>query len=205
MSFDISPTNIPQSFEEIAGELINKHHLEVNGYSIKLCDLEFYWNDGGDHADASTHEHGYESGQLRPHGSGYDLALKNSNGYGGILIRGVLKDDVPTYGPIRCADVIFKAGESLLKGGFHVQLIEKKVPSDYLLFPTVRIGLKEEGKFWNQNYRFICCRADYLCEVEGKTKLCEAIGESEVKVEDAVLKAALVTPRRKVAKPSLKE
>lgn len=185
-----------ESFESIAKLLINHHHLLVNNSKLQLCDLEFYWNDGGQHADNSTHQHDYKNGQLRPHGSGYDIVLRNERGYGGILIRGLIMDGIPTYGPIRCADKIFKSGDNLLKEGFLIKLVEKRSPSTWQVFSTPRIGLKREGEFWDKNYRFIRCSTDYLYQIEGKTKILEAI-ERRGLVDQSIIDEASRKPRRK--------
>lgn len=197
MELKVLPQQEAFSFNLIAKKLINKYVLLVNGNTIELCDLEFYWNDGNDHKDHSTHFHSYQHGQLRPHGAGYDISLRDESGYGGILIRGIIKDGIPTYGPIRSADVIFRAGANLFKEVFNIKLVEKSTPTVHPVFATTRIGLKENGEFWNENYRFIRCSADYLCEVEGKTKLCEAIRGSKLKVEELVLERALSKPSKK--------
>ena len=76
MNLQINRNSIEASFAEIAESLINNVDLKVNETLIEFCDLEFYWKGTG-HDDTNTHEHNYQNGQLRPHGSGYDIALRN--------------------------------------------------------------------------------------------------------------------------------
>jgi len=198
MILEITPAHEEKSFNQIAEVLNNKYFLKVNNTEIELCDLEFYWNDENaeGHQDINTHHHNYTNGQLRPHGSGYDIALKNDNGYGGILIRGVINSGIPTYGPIRCADVIFKTGGDLLKpGGLSISLVERKIPKNFSIFATTRVGLVKKT-YKDAHYRFLSCRADYLCEVASKTKICSDIVESDSTLKEITDKA-LETPMLK--------
>ncbi len=197
MKFEITPGNEKNDFEAIAESLINNYFLKVNDTEIELCDLEFYWNDKVNHNDENTHLHDYDNGQLRPHASGYDIALKNNNGYGGILIRGVIQSGEPTYGPIRFADVIFKAGGNLLsEESLTISLEERENPKSYPIFSTKRVGLNKET-YIAEPYRFISYRADYLCEVEQKTALCVEIKQSNGPYDLAIVEKAIKTPRRK--------
>lgn len=198
-NFEITPNDQNKNFNTIAQALINKYFLVVNNTEIELCDLEFYWKDELNHNDENTHKHDYENGQLRPHASGYDIALKNKKGSGGILIRGIIKDAEPTFGPIRCSDVIFRAGGDLLNEGFNIRLVERKKPKEYPIFSTKRVGLKKET-YKNEPYRFISYRADYLCEVEGKIALCEEIKQSDRPYNLDIVEQAIRTSRRKIKK-----
>lgn len=188
-----------KAFEKIANTLINQFTLHINGLTIELCDLEFYWNDSKEHKDKSTHPHKYTNGQLRPHGSGYDIALRNEQGFGGILIRGVIKDGAATYGPIRCADVIFKSGDNLFDNGLTIKLIERDPHprKNYIIFPTKRVGLKKEGKFWDRDYRFIACREDYLQQIDGKETICKAIEQTVSGIDPEIIRKALATRKKK--------
>ncbi len=124
MNLEITLANEAASFAKIAETLINHYHLQINKVEIEFCDLEFYWNVSS-HADTNTHSHFYQNGQLRPHPSGYDIALRNKNGYGGILIRGIMSQGIPTYGPFLSADVIFKLGADLTTNNLTIGLKEK--------------------------------------------------------------------------------
>jgi hypothetical protein len=98
MKLQINPNSVASSFSEIAESLINNYLLKVNDTLIEFCDLEFYWNEPN-HKDINTHEHNYQNGQLRPHGSAYYIALRNETGYGGILMRGVFSNSLPSLRP----------------------------------------------------------------------------------------------------------
>jgi hypothetical protein len=174
MKLQINPNSVASNFSEIAESLINNYLLKVNDTLIEFCDLEFYWNEPN-HKDINTHEHNYQNGQLRPHGSGYDIALRNGTGYGGILIRGVFSNDLPTYGPIRSADVIFRMGGHLNGSGLTISLKKKIIRTTFPVFKTKRVGLVKDDDFSTAAYRFISCRSDYLRQVEGKLALCDEI------------------------------
>lgn len=174
MNLQINPNRVEASFSEIAESLINNYRLEVNDTLIEFCDLEFYWNEPN-HKDINTHEHNYQNGQLRPHGSGYDIALRNETGYGGILIRGVFSNGLPAYGPFRSADVIFRLGRDLHGSGLTIRLEKKTSQTAFPVFKTKRVGLVKDDDFSNAAYRFISCRSDYLRQVEGKLALCDEI------------------------------
>jgi hypothetical protein len=98
MNLQINQNGVAASFSEIAESLINNYLLKINDTLIEFCDLEFYWKGTG-HQDTNTHEHNYQNGQLRPHGSGYDIALKNETSYSGILMRGVFSNGLPSLRP----------------------------------------------------------------------------------------------------------
>ncbi len=169
MNFQIR-SNSEEDFQKIAEELINHHILKVNETEIRFCDLEFYWNDGANHQDKSTHPHNYENGQLRPHSSGFDIALKNENGYGGILIRGIIVEEEAVYGPLNSAKRMLQFGAPLT-AGLHISLHEKRPAETCEIFETTRIGLgKNAGDFAERNYRFIKCDPDYLTQIPRKEK-----------------------------------
>ncbi len=196
-NLNIKPTEVFQSFQTIAHSLINNYHLQVNDTSIHLCDLEFYWNDGAGHSDPSTHEHKYLNGQLRPHGSGYDIALRNGNSYGGILIRGVMVDGEPTYGPLLSSDVIFKAGGNLFSEGFSAQLRKRVVRGDYKIVETTRVGLKSvEGNWHEKAYRFLTTNPAYLKVIKPKEAICLGIGEQYPELKHDMLNVIGYTPKK---------
>jgi hypothetical protein len=195
INFQINPNSVAASFSEIAEILINNYRIKVNDTLIEFCDLEFYWNEPN-HKDINTHEHNYQNGQLRPHGSGYDVALRNETGYGGILIRGVFSNGLSTYGPLRSADVIFRLGGNLISSGLTISLEKKNTQPTFPIFKTKRVGLVKDDDFSTAAYRFISCRSDYLRQVEGKLALCDELLKDETLREVALEALALSASKK---------
>jgi len=100
-------------FEAIAKTLFNEYLVKTKDSTYRLTEIEFYWN-SDTHKDECTYNRKYVSpntGEWFFHYSGVDIALKNeeTNGYGGILIRGIY--DINTQklfkGPMVCAMKLF--------------------------------------------------------------------------------------------------
>ena len=195
MNLEIITNSEPQTFTSIAKELINSYTLKVNDTLIELCDLEFYWN-GTNHEDLNTHKHDYSHGQLRPHISGYDIALENHHGHGGILIRGIVKEKTATYGPFLCADEIFKSAGHLGKNGLVLKLEERTEKTNHPVHATKRVNLKKES-YKDAPYRFIACRSDYLYQIADKVKICQEIQQTFKGIDPDITTKALATPKRK--------
>lgn len=97
-------------FKELAKELMNNYLLIINSAGYKITEIEFYLNNKEDNLDIFAHKHdNYQTGQLRLHTSGVDIAIKNKNFYGGILIRGLKSDEHYIEGPWRVLETIIKS------------------------------------------------------------------------------------------------
>ncbi|MDJ1503602.1 hypothetical protein [Xanthocytophaga agilis] len=112
-----SVATIGQSFDRIARELIHRWHLRVNDDLYSFTEIEFYFFKTSIHEDYATHEHEYEGYQWRGHAQGLDMTFEaTEDSDGGILIRGLRKDNVGTSasekytnGPRRVVTLLFKS------------------------------------------------------------------------------------------------
>lgn len=97
LNLSIDPSNIEQSFDQIANQLLNEYLLSVGNVHYQLTELEFYYhNKEARIEDNFAHTHGdqYKDGAWRLHGAGLDIILKKIGVYyGGILIRGIQELD----------------------------------------------------------------------------------------------------------------
>ncbi len=149
-----------EEFKNIAEILFNKYAIETKDHSYRIVELEFYWN-SSTHKDKSTYERKYvdpQQGEWFFHYSGVDIALRNENGYGGILIRGLQDINSGDFfkGPQVCTMKLFSGIKAFSKD-FSPRLIEY-IFSNEQLSKTERIGLgnnaKESG-FNKVKYRFV--------------------------------------------------
>lgn len=116
-------------FQNIADRLINQYAIKTHDSVFRMVDLEFYW-DSQTHEDKSTYPRNHvnpKSGDWFFHYSGVDIALKNENGHGGILIRGIYdtneKAEKRIYkGPMVCAMRLF-SGTSAFKRSIRTRII----------------------------------------------------------------------------------
>lgn len=100
----------PAAFREIAGLLLDRATLYVAGQPHRLTEIEIYWS-GLAHVDPFTHGdpmqqrlgawYFHRSGQRYRGGTykGLDIAFGRSEAFGGILIRGIERDDHGSAGP----------------------------------------------------------------------------------------------------------
>lgn len=149
------------TFPELADLLLNHFLLIVNQKSYRFTEIEFYWNDNKNHQDKSTylrnHTGELQPGQLFFHYSGFDIALDNDFGYGGILIRGVLDLSNGHYykGPMVSCMRIF-SGVSVFGGHMDVRLEESSLPpADIFTKPKQGLGKNAiEGGFDLKDYNY---------------------------------------------------
>ncbi|UIR54777.1 hypothetical protein LZQ00_10865 [Sphingobacterium sp. SRCM116780] len=150
------------TFAQIAELLLNHSLLTVNEKSYRLTEIEFYWNDNKDHQDKSTyirnHTENLQAGQLFFHYSGFDIAMDNEFGYGGILIRAVydLSNNKHYKGPMVSCMHIF-SGVSVFGGHMDVRLEEKSLDPPLDVFTKPKIGLGKnaiEGGFDSKDYNY---------------------------------------------------
>jgi len=110
------------------------------------------------------HNHNENAGKLRFHYSGVDITLrsKNDNGYGGILIRGImdLETNLSIAGPLKTVLEISKSFTSIFEKNI-IQFVDAIPKRDYQknvnVITTERINLKkiiEQNKYQNSKYRF---------------------------------------------------
>lgn len=149
------------TFPKIAELLLNHFLLIVNEKSYRFTEIEYYWNDSKDHQDKSTYVRNHtgklQPGQLFFHYSGFDIALDNDFGYGGILIRGVLDLSNGHYykGPMVSCMRIF-SGVSVFGGYMDLRLEESSLPpADIFTKPKQGLGKNAiEGSFDLKDYNY---------------------------------------------------
>lgn len=119
-------------FKNIADILINQYAIQTHDSVFRMIDLEFYW-DSQTHEDKSTYPRNHvnpKAGDWFFHYSGVDIALKNENGHGGILIRGIYdtneKAEKRIYkGPMVCAMRLF-SGTSAFEDSLKTRIVTHK-------------------------------------------------------------------------------
>jgi hypothetical protein len=141
-------SDINTTIKEIAESILNDYYLQLNGDSWIIVELEFYLYTGN-HQDPFVHKHSidefpfYNTGQLRSHESGIDIAISNvkTNSYGGILLRTINKEDSPTVvkGPINVQKAIIKNMGDINNSSF--QFVNRKTRKNDTVYQTPRVGL----------------------------------------------------------------
>ena len=139
-----------EEFQSIADNLLNSYAIENHEAIYRLTEIEFYWT-STNHFDDSTYKRKHvdpQNGTWFFHYSGVDIALKNESigGYGGILIRGLLrlKDNEPYKGPMVCAMKLF-SGTSVFSESIRTKIIEHQFEK-LEIKKQPRIGLGENAK-----------------------------------------------------------
>lgn len=132
-------------FERIANQLLNHHAIQNHESVYRMTEIEFYWN-SPQHNDDSTYKRKYvdpKNGEWFFHYSGVDIGLKSEkfNGYGGILIRGILciKTGKPYKGPMVCAMKLF-SGTSAFFESIQTKIIKHELEKK-VITKTPRVGL----------------------------------------------------------------
>lgn len=124
-------------------------------------EIEFYWHDEG-HKDKSTYSRKHkdpDNGQWFFHYSGVDIALKNNQGYGGILIRAIAEEGSIhklIRGPMVVAMVLF-SGYSVMQAIDTKFIYRPMNMSDGFIQESARKGLgnnASESGFADKLYRF---------------------------------------------------
>ena len=155
MKFDIDDTQIDQSFDAIAKELINEHVLIVNDQEFHFTEIEFYYFNIG-HEDIYTHRHLRRAGEWRIHNQGLDITLEGNNEKdGGILIRGLEQYGKYINGPIKALGVLFESMGSVVNTSSIV--LSKRNPVNNQIIKTFRhIPNKIQNKdFHFKKYRYL--------------------------------------------------
>lgn len=156
-----------EAFRKIAEILFNKYAIQNKESIYRLTEIEFYWT-SPTHKDESTYQRKYvnpSTGEWFFHYSGVDIALKNDeiDGYGGILIRGIIdiKSGKHYKGPQVCAMKLF-SGIDAFSGSLMTRIISYEFPQEQTR-NTVRIGLGKNAKTSGTDklpYRFIINQND---------------------------------------------
>ncbi len=150
-------------FKTIANILINHYAIQTHDSVFRMIDLEFYW-DSQTHEDKSTYPRNHvnpKAGDWFFHYSGVDIALKNENGHGGILIRGIYdtneKAEKRIYkGPMVCAMRLF-SGTSAFGDSIKTRIVTHKFDEKKQLKygPRKNLGQNAITSGTDQlNYRF---------------------------------------------------
>jgi hypothetical protein len=109
IDFKIDNSEIEKSFDRIAIDLLTKSHLIVNDKKFRITEIEFYYFHEDYHQDNYTHEHKRHEGEWRFHNQGLDITFaSDSKSDGGILIRGIVFNDVYVNGPRNIISKIFE-------------------------------------------------------------------------------------------------
>ncbi|HMO32936.1 MAG TPA: hypothetical protein PKE07_08060 [Lacibacter sp.] len=174
---DADKNSTQASFRNIATQLMNNYKLQVADKFYRVIECEFYYH-SSNHPDPYVHGHSRQKetiGEWYFHGSGLDITLSTSNGYGGILIRGIAevnKDSIipvkenAVIGPLNVCTAIFASigtvlADKYIEFGFHDI---SKDPQGALMktarvFQVPRIGLNaskdNDEAFVERPYRFI--------------------------------------------------
>ncbi|GAB4489609.1 MAG: hypothetical protein OHK0019_07400 [Saprospiraceae bacterium] len=171
-------TPLDSLFDELAGWILGKGQLQVNNAKFQFREIEFYLNNVKDKKseagfDPFAHVHNDErfkktiTGSFRPHYSGLDIAIREDDFFGGILIRGVEKIEpkrLILQGPLvsMCA-IIGEIGDLTSEIPDSFRLTFESNGDDLKIRATKRIGLgKERHSGGNlENYRNIQWRYYY--------------------------------------------
>lgn len=172
MNLEIIKTEEEKCFERIANDLLKNYAIETHDSIYRFTEIEFYWYDEKHHKDFSTYPRKHvdpNNGEWFFHYSGVDIALKNENGHGGILIRGIYdlkpKSGEKQYydGPLVCNMRLF-SGLNAFNSSLNIPHI---IPYNHLevkLEQTPRKGLRENAKQNNAHllpYRFFIEKSQF--------------------------------------------
>jgi hypothetical protein len=150
---------IESSLCQITSDLILNYKLKVNDQLFSFIDLEAYYFHS-EHPDeyAKGIEHTRPAGELELHRYGIDISLGNSEteGLGGILIRGLYCDNDSCI--VNKSGVVRKIFSSFNMGKNHIEIVQEK--SRWIsVFRSRRLNLGEakENKvdFVDKMYKFI--------------------------------------------------
>ena len=156
MNFTIDDSNIEQSFDAIAKELMNEHVIMVNNLEFELTEIEFYYYKTGVHEDIYTHRHLRKAGEWRSHNQGLDITLEgNENQDGGILIRGLKHNGKCINGPLKSLGLLF-ANMGSVNNPSTLVLKSKNIGDKQIIKTFRHIPNKIQDKaFHLKKYRYI--------------------------------------------------
>lgn len=156
MNFTIDDSNIEQSFNTIAKELINENVLVVNDKEFEFTEIEFYFFKKGVHEDVYTNKHKRKAGEWRIHNQGLDITLEgNEEQYGGILIRGLSSENTYINGPIKALGFLFESMGSV-NNASTLTLKSKDIEKKNIIRTFRHIPTKIQDKVYHfKKYRYI--------------------------------------------------
>jgi len=154
--------DLEPKFEFLAKYLMNNLCLNVGGTKYSFTEIEVYYKSSC-HNDIYTHG---APEQLSPgkwyfNGFGLDITFgnKEKNAFGGLLIRGVKKEDntnIYINGPSNVLKELFSNTSIFNNNGLF--LTEKSKISDSRIYKTQRIGLSKKEDdivFFDKEYRYL--------------------------------------------------
>jgi len=153
--------SIDQSFVRIAKDLFSNWALKLNNNTYLITEIEFYLFNEDTHPDKSTHEHKTEKGHWRAHSQGLDISLgfDNKTYDGGILIRGIKKEDDSLFinGPRRVVSQIFDEFGLSTSNNKGITLIPSQI-LQRVIYRTIRTGITENNSpgYSHLKYNFFC-------------------------------------------------
>lgn len=160
INLEIDNNSIEASFDRIAKQILLEKALYVNSKIFRLTEIEFYYFDESDHPDKYTHEHNRNVGEWRFHNQGIDITFGSTNkADGGILIRGILDDELPkekyVNGPRKILMSVFKAfGEIDKETTFVLKDGEKRNVSIIKTFRQLPNKI-EYPEYHKKHYRYL--------------------------------------------------
>lgn len=150
---------IEEIFNAIAKKLFNEYHIKKGDSTYDFLEIEFYYFDK-EHLDYITYPRTTSKGNWFFHLSGMDLSFESScvenfdktkeagdNFFGGILIRGLVKDgNNAIIGPLNSYWELFDIFSAFEANPNELPIIEHKtVENQFEIFKTQRwIDIKEE-------------------------------------------------------------
>jgi hypothetical protein len=160
MNFKTDDTNIEQSFNTIAKELINENVIMVNDKVFEFTEIEFYFFKKGIHEDIYTQKNKRNAGEWRVHNQGLEITLEaNEEQYGSILIRGLKHESTYVNGPMKALGLLFESMGSAFNPATLMlksqNTGEKRIIKTFRHIPT---------KIQDKNYHFKKYR--YIAELE---------------------------------------
>lgn len=172
-----SEDSVKKSFSEIADKLINNYCLKIGEITYEFLDFEFYYyctthNDTYTKKDSKINK--YEKGILFAHDYGIDISLyKDDNSYGGILLRGLKRNDNNRQMIIKKPEIMISIFNDMNKTNEKIRYIEKSVKDSFEILSTVRknLGNKHIKEYYDGKYRYIIIDKEYWKNLEGKEKI----------------------------------
>ncbi len=151
-----------EEFASIAATLFNCFEIKTARTSYRLIEIEFYWTSPR-HPDNTTYHRKHAnpySGEWFFHYSGVDIALRNDDidGYGGILIRSIMKTETEkqpiTKGPMVCAMKLF-SGTNAFADAIQTRLLPRNFEVAFHQ-QSCRVGLSAQNNGSEKlRYRFV--------------------------------------------------
>lgn len=156
MNFTIDDSNIEQSFNTIARELINETILIVNDKVFEFTEIEFYYFKKGVHEDIYVQKNKRKAGEWRVHSQGLEITLEaTEDQYGSILIRGLKYESTYINGPMKALGLLFENMDPVCNPS--TLMLKPQSPGEKRIIRTFRhITTKIQDKNYHyKKYRYI--------------------------------------------------